>query len=442
MNLNKNEQKFKERFDKILGNSFYLTPFLYSERLNVPIELECKVCGLKQSKLFYNLFKSNTCRSCRAKVSAENLHKDKWLTKEQFISMLPSDVSYEVLSEKVNLNRKIKVKDRFGICEIQGRSLLKGTVPSLINAVDRNSYRINCYREVHGDNFTYPNYNYTSNNAKLEIICNRCGKYDVIIECNHMKKKTGCKNCDTTIGAPPLTSEEFMLRVTTLSPEIEILEEYSGYHSKITFRNKYGLCEGDAGHILRGFSGSLRSALDKTSYMIEQFKERHDNKYTYNRYEYCGNRCIGIITCPTHGDFEQLTDVHLMGSGCSKCGQENRVNGFGRTDFISMASGRICTYYIIKCINKKESFYKMGITARGVKSRYSSKYDMPYKYEIIFEYQSNDAAMIWDKELLVKQTYKPFRQEPLKYFKGSTECFNLEVPIEEIKSIFLTDNQK
>ena len=40
-------------------------------------------------------------------------------------------------------------------------------------------------------------------------------------------------------------------------------------------------------------------------------------------------------------------------------------------------------FYIIKCWNSQECFYKVGITSYSVKRRYNSKRDMPYNYEII-----------------------------------------------------------
>jgi hypothetical protein len=229
-----------------------------------------------------------------------------------------------------------------------------------------------------------------------------------------------------------MKEDDFLQRVKNTGSNIEILEERGNYHKGILCRNKYGLVKVSPDHLLKGSSGSLRTAIDKTAYMIEQFKEKHSNFYSYPNYIYCGNRCVGRIECPVHGEFEQLTDVHLMGSGCNKCGQENRVNGFGRTDFINMANGRECIFYIVKCTNQEEGFYKMGITARTVKERYKDKSAMPYPYDIIFEYFSFDAGYIWDLELELKKIYKLLKQEPKKYFKGATECFNLSLPIEEI----------
>lgn len=238
------------------------------------------------------------------------------------------------------------------------------------------------------------------------------------------------------VGAPPKTNEEFLKRIKELNNGIEILEEYKGYHKSILFKNKYGLCKVQPGTLLKGMTGSLVSAIDKTAYMIEQFKEKHNNnKYTYPNYSYCGNRCKSLIQCPIHGEFYQLTDFHLMGSGCKECGK-TRINGFSRTDFVNMSNGRNAIYYIIKCWNKEEEFYKLGITSRSVKIRYREKLLMPYNYESIFEYTSSDPEVIWDLEKRIKKKYKSFKMLPNLHFKGSQECFLLTLPIKEIIASF------
>lgn len=45
----------------------------------------------------------------------------------------------------------------------------------------------------------------------------------------------------------------------------------------------------------------------------------HNNKFNYNKTVYSGNKQKVIITCPIHGDFEQIAADHLSGCGCNKC---------------------------------------------------------------------------------------------------------------------------
>jgi hypothetical protein len=57
---------------------------------------------------------------------------------------------------------------------------------------------------------------------------------------------------------------------------------------------------------------------------IQYAKERHNNIYNYDKVMYKSSNDQVIITCNTHGDFEQSPASHLGGYGCSKCGIEYR----------------------------------------------------------------------------------------------------------------------
>lgn len=59
--------------------------------------------------------------------------------------------------------------------------------------------------------------------------------------------------------------------------------------------------------------------IDKNNEFIKRAKEVHGNKYDYSKVNYINNRTKVIITCPIHGDFEQVPYSHLNGHGCAKC---------------------------------------------------------------------------------------------------------------------------
>lgn len=122
----KNEQDFLDKFEKLLSDKFILIPFDYSKRLENKVELECVKCGKKSKRLFYNVFKTDRCRSCVSVESANERNKHKLLTKEDFIKQLPLNFNYEVLDDIINTNKKVTVKDEYGICEIIGRNLISG----------------------------------------------------------------------------------------------------------------------------------------------------------------------------------------------------------------------------------------------------------------------------------------------------------------------------
>lgn len=53
--------------------------------------------------------------------------------------------------------------------------------------------------------------------------------------------------------------------------------------------------------------------------LLYDFRRVHGNTYEYTKVTYRNFNTKITITCPTHGDFEQLPGKHLKGSGCKAC---------------------------------------------------------------------------------------------------------------------------
>lgn len=62
-----------------------------------------------------------------------------------------------------------------------------------------------------------------------------------------------------------------------------------------------------------------------TKEFIKKAKTIHKDKYIYDKTLYTNSRQKVIITCPIHGDFEQLANAHLKGQGCPQCCHPNKV---------------------------------------------------------------------------------------------------------------------
>lgn len=154
----------------------------------------------------------------------------------------------------------------------------------------------------------------------------------------------------------------------------------------------------------------------------------HNNKYKYPNTVYTRNSNKVKIECLIHGEFEQTPNMHLSHkNGCPECKREtlkkNPGTGWSRTSFKERCGNRLATFYILRCFNDTESFYKLGITANTVKRRYDSKSHMPYMYEVIREIKG-DAEAIFDLELKNKQLIKDYKYSPQIEFAGSIhECF-------------------
>jgi len=60
-----------------------------------------------------------------------------------------------------------------------------------------------------------------------------------------------------------------------------------------------------------------------TEQFIKEANLIHNYFYNYDKVNYINNRTKVIITCPIHGDFEQIPYKHLQGNGCKLCAIEN-----------------------------------------------------------------------------------------------------------------------
>lgn len=63
-----------------------------------------------------------------------------------------------------------------------------------------------------------------------------------------------------------------------------------------------------------------------TNSFIEKANQVHNNRYTYNNTQYTNSRNKVVITCPIHGDFEQIAAEHIRGKGCPYCGGTKKSN--------------------------------------------------------------------------------------------------------------------
>jgi hypothetical protein len=95
---------------------------------------------------------------------------------------------------------------------------------------------------------------------------------------------------------------------------------------------------------------------------IDQSEIKHDGKYDYSKVEYKNAKDKVIITCPIHGDFPQSPTHHLMGKGCSKCGDLIVPNRNTLEDFITNSNIIHNNKYDYSKVDYKESNSKVIIT--------------------------------------------------------------------------------
>lgn len=185
-------------------------------------------------------------------------------------------------------------------------------------------------KEVHGNKYDYSKANYINAHTKLCIICPEHGEFWQS-SCLHITQKCGCSKCASNEVKKKLRSnmETFLNRAKKLHGD-----KYN--YSNVNYMNSKAkvciicpihgeFCQRVETHLIgQGCPkcGKKRQS-DKLRMTNEEFIIRsnkvHKNRYSYTRTNYMGYCSKVIITCPIHGDFEQIAYNHLQGKGCSKC---------------------------------------------------------------------------------------------------------------------------
>jgi hypothetical protein len=94
-----------------------------------------------------------------------------------------------------------------------------------------------------------------------------------------------------------------------------------------------------------------------TDQFIRRARQVHGvDTYNYDQVEYKLARSKVIITCKTHGPFQQTPDAHLSGKGCTLCGYASNKakQQMGSAEFISRASkkhGNFYDYRLVEYVN-------------------------------------------------------------------------------------------
>ena len=141
-----------------------------------------------------------------------------------------------------------------------------------------------------------------------------------------------------------------------------------------------------------------------TEQFIKEANEIHDNKYIYNKTDYIRNQHKVIISCPVHGDFDQIPLSHLQGAGCPYCNESKGEKS------------------ISKYLDKKDISYYRQHKFHDCKNIFQLPFDFYLsKYRVAIEFDG-------------KQHF-----EPIEHF-GGLESYNRLKTNDKIKNDYCEDN--
>lgn len=247
-------------------------------------------------------------------------------------------------SNVVYKNRNTKVKI---ICPIHGEfwqlPYLHSSghgCPKCGRTIVENSRKLNTEtfikkcKLLHGDLYDYSKVNYIKSNIKVCIICREHGEFWQTPS-SHLSGR-GCPICRYVKSSSKvrMSKEDFIKRSTKVHNGKYNYENviYKNTDTKVSIICPiHGEFLQTPHHHLKGVGcPECGSNTYDTEEFIRKARKRHGDKYDYSKTFYKGKKHKVVITCPIHGDFEQLPQNHIKKTGCPECGlrfgvQEKKV---------------------------------------------------------------------------------------------------------------------
>ena len=275
--------------------------------------------------------------------------------------------------------------------------------------------------EIHDNKYDYSKVIYKNTKEQVIVICKKHNwEFEQSAGC-HLQGQ-GCSKCAENYS---YTTKEFIEKCKKIHDN-----KYD--YSKVIYKNsrekviiickKHKEFEQSAGSHLQG-QGCDRCGNSynyTTDEWIVKANEVHDYKYDYSNVKYNLSVEKVNVICNIHGEFEQVANSHLRGSGCSKCSGNYRYSteefiekckiihkdryDYSKTEYIS-------TDEKLEIICKKHGSFPQtphhhlrGIGCPNCKNKTEAKF---YEYAIEFyEIQSN-IRFEWCKNILTNY-YLPF----------------------------------
>ena len=220
-------------------------------------------------------------------------------------------------------------------------------------------------KKVHGNKYDYSKVEYVNSHTKVCIICPEHGEFWQFPH-SHLNG-FGCRKCTNKLLSEKRrdTKEEFIDKAKTIHGDKYDYSkvEYVNNRTKVciicpehgefwqTPYNHVGQKQGcpKCGH--KTISDKKKTIT--TEEWVKRAREIHGDRYSYEKTVYTGYRNKVIITCPIHGDFEQLSYDHLQGKGCRKC-RKSRME-VEMTNFLNDNNVKFIEQYRPKFLNTGKS---------------------------------------------------------------------------------------
>lgn len=263
------------------------------------IERSKKVHGDKYdySKVEYVNSQTKVCVICHEKDENGNEHGEFWVTPNNHLR-----------NRKCPKCKLVDARNRF----------IKSTEQFIKDA-----------KEVHGNKYDYSKVEYKGAFNLVKIICPIHGEFEQIPHV-HLRG-CGCQECGNIlkdIKAKRTTFDDFVERANKIHNnkyKYKFKDLKSQHEKVIIICPIHGEFEqGIQSHLNGCGCPKCSKYRKKTKEMfIDEARNIHGDKYDYSKVCYKTIKDKITIICPIHGEFEQIPDIHLRGSGCPTCSESH-----------------------------------------------------------------------------------------------------------------------
>lgn len=221
--------------------------------------------------------------------------------------------------------------------------------------------------KIHGNKYDYSKVIYIRNNVKVSMICKNHGLF-------HQTPKShligqGCPTCSGNIVLSKNTFISKSKLIHGLKYDYSNVN-YVNLNTKVKlFCSIHGEFEQTPKNHINGHGCKFCSNNVKltTKKFIERCSLIHENKYDYSLTKYKNINNKVKIVCPTHGEFEQIANLHVnYGSGCPKChyNKISNIKKFTTNDFVLLANKQHGEKYDYSFVNYVSSHDMVKIICR------------------------------------------------------------------------------
>ena len=199
---------------------------------------------------------------------------------------------------------------------------------------------------VHGNKYDYSKVNYVGAESKVCIICPKHGEFWQTPH-RHLRGDR-CPMCSKRAR---LNTEEFIRRAKEIHGNKYDYSkvEYVNNNTKVCiicpehgefWQTPTSHFAGNGCPSCGAISTGLKKRISKEDF-VERAAKVHNGKYDYSKTNLSLVTKPVTITCPLHGDFEQLPSKHLYGHGCPICGSKNNLTEIRFFEKLKSAFGAV-----------------------------------------------------------------------------------------------------